>query len=383
MADTSRKKLLELAGLFLRLGFTAFGGPAAHIAMLHDEVVTRRKWLTDEDFMDMVGAANLIPGPNSTETVIHVGYRRAGLPGLLAGGVSFILPAAFMVTVLSWAYVQFGTLPQAEALLAGVKPVVVVLIAQALWKLGKKAVKGPFLAAIGALVLGGYFLGIHELLLLGGGALLVLLQRVLKKDVNTAVGMLVLPSAAALKAAAASVSAAVPFTLSRLFFTFLKIGSVLYGSGYVLLAFLQTDFVTRYGWLTEQQLIDAVAIGQVTPGPVFTTATFIGYVLGGFPGALLATVAIFLPSFFFVALTNPLIPRMRSSKVGSGLLDGVNAAALGLMAAVTIQLARFSLTDLPAILLAAAAAVLLFRFKVKSLWLVLGGAAMGVLFFLL
>ena len=378
MPSTDSARLPEVAALFLRLGLTAFGGPAAHIAMMHDEAVVRRAWVTDEEFLDLVGATNLIPGPNSTEMAIHLSFRRAGWPGLIVGGVCFILPAMAIVLVLAWTYVRYGATPGADALLYGVKPVVIAIIAQALWILGRKAVKGPFLAAVGAVVLALYFLGVNEIALLFGGALVGMVGinldrlRARLNGFNPLAPLLVGLGSAALRGM-------VPFTQARLFLTFLKIGSVLYGSGYVLLAFLRSDFVVANGWLTEQQLIDAVAIGQVTPGPVFTTATFIGYVLGGLPGALLATFGIFLPSFIFVAISNPLIPRIRDSAWAGGLLDGVNAAALGLMAAVTWQLGRAALVDVTTVALAVLSVVLLFRFKINSTWLIAGGAAAGLI----
>ncbi len=299
--------LVEVILLFTKLGFTAFGGPAAHIGLMHDEVVVRRKWLTDEQFLDLLGATNLIPGPNSTEMAIHIGYVRAGWAGLLLGGFCFIAPAMLIVLALAWLYVQFGTTPQAGWLLYGIKPVVIAIIAQALWTLGTRALKSRLLALFGAIVFILYFLGVNEILLLFAGGLVFMLIANLRrlKTLNPAI-LLPISSVAFFQSPA-------PFSLSLLFLTFLKIGSVLYGSGYVLLAFLRADFVTRLGWLTDQQLIDAVAIGQFTPGPVFTAATFIGYVLGGTSGALLATLGIFLPSFIFVAISNPLIPKIRNS----------------------------------------------------------------------
>lgn len=367
-------RLVELASLFLRLGFTAFGGPAAHIAMMHDEVVKRRKWLDEQHFLDMLGATNLIPGPNSTEMAIHTGYARAGLAGLVVAGVCFIGPAALIVLLLAWAYVEFGTLPAAEWLLYGVKPVIIAVVAQALWGLGKKAISGWLTGTVGLLGLILYFAGFNEIgLLLGGGLLVMLLKNVGRLRGGQLNGLL--PPLLGLSLPAVS---SVPVNLPQLFWIFLKIGSVLYGSGYVLLAFLRADLVVRLGWLTEQQLIDAVAIGQVTPGPVFTTATFIGYVLGGLPGAVLATVGIFLPSFIFVAISNPIIPRLRHSPWAGGMLDGVNAAALGLMAAVTWQLGRAAIIDPLTIALALISAVLLLRFKVNSTWLIAGGALAGL-----
>ncbi len=366
--------LLEVAALFLKLGFTAFGGPAAHVSIMHNEVVVRRKWLTDEQFLDLLGATNLIPGPNSTEMAIHVGYLRAGWPGLIAGGLGFVLPATLIVLALSWLYIRFGSLPQAEWLLYGIQPVVIAIIAQALWTLGNKALKNRFLAFVGAAVLALYFLELNEIALLFAGGLVVMLianwQR-LKKP----------PSALLFPFSIIGLAqAAIPFSLPILFLTFLKIGSVLYGGGYVLLAFLRADFVTRLHWLTDQQLLDAIAIGQITPGPLFTAATFIGYLLGGTSGALLATLGIFLPSFVFVVISNPLIPKIRNSVWASSLLDGVNASSLGLMAAVTVQLASSSLTDFYAAVIAIISLALLLRYKVNPTWLIAGGALAGFLF---
>ena len=371
---SSTTSLRELAALFTKLGFTAFGGPAAHIAMLHDEVVTRRGWLTEQHFLDLVGATNLIPGPNSTEMVMHVGYERAGYKGLVVAGTCFILPAALLVTILAWAYVTFGATPQGESLLYAIKPVVVVIVLQALYKLGRKAVKSWLLGLLGALVLALYLLGVNEIALLFGTAVLMLAITFVRRQFLTGLFLPPLLLPASLRTAADST----PVTLWHLFLLFLKVGAVLYGSGYVLLAFLRNDLVLRLGWLTDQQLLDAVAIGQVTPGPVLTTATFIGYVLAGLPGALVATVGIFLPSFFFVAILNPLVPRMRDSEWTAALLDGVNVAALGLMAGVTVFLGQAALVDLPTVLLALAAAVLVFRFHFSTMWLVLGAAIIGL-----
>jgi chromate transporter len=368
-----RHPLREVALLFLRLGFTAFGGPAAHIAMFRDETVERRRWVTDQHFLDLLGATNLIPGPNSTEMAIHLGFMRAGRAGLIAAGASFIVPAMLITLALAWAYVRFGSTPEAGWLLYGVKPVVIAIIVQALWGLGQKAVKGPLTAAVGLAVLVLYFVGIHELALLFAGGLLVMAVENLGRFRKTDLTGIILP----LGGLSLPALAAVPFSLPLMFLTFLKIGAVLYGSGYVLLAFLRADFVVRLGWLTDQQLVDAIAIGQLTPGPVFTTATFIGYVLGGVPGAVLGTLGIFLPSFVFVALSNPIIPRLRNSPWAGGLLDGVNVASLGLMAAVTLQLGRAALVDPLTVILTVAAMGLLLRFKINSVWLVMGGALVG------
>lgn len=368
-------RLQEVAGLALKLGATAFGGPAAHIAMLHDEVVTRRKWLDEKHFLDLLGATNLIPGPNSTEMVIHVGYVRAGWPGLIAAGACFILPAMLIVLGLAWAYVEYGTTPAAAWLLYGIKPVVVVIVAQALWHLGQKAVRGRWGIAAAFFILLLYLftpIGEIPLLLISGIAFTMAQNRTKLPGLKSLAFPLLTLSPLHLVTLS-------PPQLTTLFLTFLKIGSVLYGSGYVLLAFLRADFVEGLGWLTDQQLIDAVAVGQVTPGPVFTTATFIGYVLGGVPGAILATVGIFLPAFVFVAISSPIIPRLQQSSWARGFLDGVNVASLVLMAAVTGELGTAALTDWYAILLAGVTAILLFRFKVNTTWLIGLGAAAGYL----
>ncbi len=373
---TSAAPVREVVALFLRLGLTAFGGPAAYIAIFHDEVVTRRRWLTEDEFLDRIGAANLIPGPTATQVAIYVGYQRAGWRGLAAAGLCFILPAALIVLAFAWLYKQYGATPAAASLLYGVKPVIIAVIAQAIWSLAPRAMKTPLLATIGVMVCVLYLLGVNELVLLFAGALVMLTRwgarRVASGGSAAALVWFGLPVLARVAAEA------VPVTLDTLFVTFLKIGAVLYGSGYVLLAFLRNDFVERLGWLTNQQLLDAVAVGQFTPGPVFTTATFIGYLVLDVPGAIAATVAIFLPSFVFVALTQPLIPRMRRSPLASALLDGVNVGALGLMAAVAMQLTQAALVDALTAALAVAAGILLVRFRVNSTWLILGGGALGL-----
>ena len=365
--------LREVAAVFLKLGVIGFGGPAAHIAMMRDEVVRRRRWIDDARFLDLLGMTNLIPGPNSTEMAIHLGYLRAGWPGLALGGLCFILPAMTLVLLLAWAYVAHGARPEVSAVLYGIKPVIIAVVIQAAWALARTAVKSVLLATLGVLTVALYVLGAHELLLLLGGGGIVALARRLR---GAAVAPLVLLTASATGSAVGGVGAAV--SLTTLCLTFLKIGAVLYGSGYVLLAFLRNDFVERLAWLTDRQLLDAVAIGQFTPGPVFTTATFIGYVVGGWTGGVLATVAIFLPSFVFVALSQPLVPRIRASTTAAAFLDGVNVAALGLMVAVTWQLGRAAIVDIPTALLATGAAVALVVFRVNSAWLVAGGAILGV-----
>jgi chromate transporter len=357
---------------------TAFGGPAAHIALMHDETVKRRKWLSDQEFLDLVGATNLIPGPNSTEMAIHIGFLRAGWPGLIIAGTCFIVPAMFIVLFLAWVYVRFGATPQAEWLLYGIKPVVIAIIVQALWSLGQKAVKGPLTAAVTVIVIILYFVGVNEIALLFGGGLIVMLVMNYRRLRRRMMGIFIPLGIVGILS-----PVSIPFGFAKLFLTFLKIGAVLYGSGYVLLAFLRADFVVRLGWLTDQQLMDAIAIGQVTPSPVFTTATFIGFVLGGIPGALLATLAIFLPSFIFVVISNPLIPRVRNSAWVSGLLDGVNVASLGLMAAVSWQIGRASLVGPLTILIALSSFVLLIWFKINSTWLIAGGGLIGLLGFVL
>jgi chromate transporter len=351
-----RPALVELARLFLKLGTIGFGGPAAHIALMEDEVVRKRRWLSREDFLDLVSATNLIPGPNSTELAIHIGYRQAGFAGLVVAGACFILPATLIVTGIAWAYVRFGSLPELALAFRSVKPVMIAIVLQALWGLGKSALKTPLLVAVGA---GSVILtaaGVHELIvLLIAGAACVIGGRI-RRNAATAFAV----------------------ELTPLFFFFLKIGSVLFGSGYVLLAFLRADLVERWQWLSEGQLLDAIAVGQVTPGPVFTTATFIGYVLAGTPGAIVSTIAIFLPAFVFVALSAPHIPRLRKSKLASAALDGVNVGSLALMAVVTAQLGRAAVVDVPTASIAVAGIVGVFVFRVNATWLVLGAALVGL-----
>lgn len=369
----------EVFRLFFWLGLIAFGGPAAHIALFRDEVVRRRQWLDDQHFLDLLGATNLIPGPNSTEMAIHIGYVRAGWRGLVAAGVAFILPAMLLVMGLAWLYAQYGSLPQATWLLYGVKPAILAVVIQALWVLGKTAIKGPLTTLVGVAALALYVLRVNEILILVLAALFVLVVRLAARGQGDWLKA-ALPLAPGLPLGLAALQAGALPTVGQLFLTFLKIGSVLYGSGYVLLAFLRSDFVVNTGWLTDQQLLDAIAIGQFTPGPVFTTATFIGFLLGGWPGAVVSTIGIFLPAFVFVALSNPLIPRIRQSTWAGPLLDGVNVASLGLMAAVTWQLGRAAVIDGLTALIAVAAAVLLLRYRVNSAWLVAGGAVVGIVY---
>ena len=370
--STNKVSLRELARFFLRLGTTAFGGPAAHIAMMEDELVRRRQWLSREKFLDLLGASNLIPGPSSSELAIHIGYLLAGWAGLLVAGTCFILPAAMMVTALAWAYVHFAKLYDVSAILYGVKPVVIAVILQALWGLGRTAVKTTFLGVVGMLSVLLAFLGLHPLLVLalaGGAACLTSLKTL---RLSVAAVPFATPSAA-LAGAATSAS------LGSLFLVFLKVGAVVFGSGYVLLAFLRADLVVHRGWVTDSQLVDAVAVGQVTPGPVFTTATFIGYLLGGIRGAVVATVGIFLPAFVLVAVSGPLVPRIRKSKIAGAFLDGVNVGSLALMAAVTWELGRASLVGAVTILLTVVSLIALLRFRLNSAWLVLIGAITGLI----
>ncbi|MCG3172207.1 MAG: Chromate transport protein [Myxococcota bacterium] len=375
-AENRPTTLWELWRLFFRLGATSFGGPAAHIAMMREEVVARRRWLGEAQFLDLLGAVNLIPGPNSTEMAIHIGRERRGMAGLLTAGAAFILPAAAITSVLAWLYVGSGKTPTAEWLLFGVKPVMLAVIAQAVWMLTRSAAPSARSKIVAGICLFLALWGVHELLLLlGAGLAAALAGRVIRPS-----GAGELKSLAPFGPAAAlgTMGAASSITLPSLFWVFLKTGSVLYGSGYVLLAFLRADLVDRLGWMTSAQLLDAIAVGQLTPGPVFTTATFIGYVLAGPAGAALATVGIFLPAFIFVALSGPLIPRIRQSPGASAFLDGVNLASLALMAAVSLQLARTAIVDGFSAGIAAAAALLLFRFRVNTTWLVLGGALAGL-----
>lgn len=392
-----RDRLGELAALFFRLGATAFGGPAAHIAMMRDEVVRRRGWMSDAEFLDLLGATNLIPGPNSTEMAIHVGHRRAGFAGLVVAGTAFILPAAAITLVLAWVYVRFGALPEVGWLLYGVKPVVIAIVAQAIAGLAPAAARTTRLWLIGAVVAAAVALGMHEIAALlaagvgtvalaaagrsrgarprpGAGAAALLLTPLALAGAPLPVATAATASATT---AASATAAATAVGLGPLFWVFVKIGSVLFGSGYVLLAFLQSELVERLGWLGQDQLIDAIAIGQVTPGPLFTTATFVGYLLGGGAGALAATAGIFLPAFVFVAASAPLVPRLRRSWVAGAFLDGVNVASLALMAVVTARLFGAAIVDATTVLLLAVSLVLLVRFRVSSTWLILGGAFAG------
>ena len=373
MANSDLKDVTRLG---LKLGVTAFGGPAAHIAMLRQDVVERHKWLTEPRFLDLLGITNLIPGPNSTEMVMHIGQERAGTKGLVAAGVAFIAPAALITLFFAWLYMEFGTTTQGTWVLLGVKPVVLAVVGQAIWNLGRTAIKSVALAAIGAGVLLLYLLGVNELVLLFGGAMVAFGIHAVRSLISAPTVSLITPWV--LIPTLARIETEVTYSLVQLFLTFLKIGAVLYGSGYVLLAFIEGDFVDRLGWLSNQQLLDAVAVGQFTPGPVFTTATFVGYVLGGVPGAIAATIAIFLPAFVFVALAHRFLNRMMNAAWTRPLLDGVNVAAIGLMAAVGLSLARDAVFSWLTAALFAIALLLLVRVRINSALLVLGGALISV-----
>ncbi|HVM34470.1 MAG TPA: chromate efflux transporter [Actinomycetota bacterium] len=366
--------LRELARLFAKLGVIGFGGPAAHIALMQDEVVERRRWLSDQHFLDLVGATNVIPGPNSTELAIHIGRERAGWRGLVVAGSAFIAPAMVIVLVLASLYVEFGTSPAAQNVLYGITPVVIAIIVDALWKLARVAFKNVSLGILGVVVFTLFLVGVNELLLLALSALVVSLVANRKRLPRPSIPLIV----SGIPALGSPVgSPAPPGDLGWLFLLFLKFGSVVFGSGYVLLAFIRADLVTRLGWLTNEQLVDAIAIGQLTPGPVFTTATFIGYLVAGVTGAIVATIAIFLPSFFFVAAIGPLVSKIRRSPWLAAALDGLNVASVALMAGVTVQLGGTALVDAVTVVLAAAALAALWRWRPNPAWLIFLGATVG------
>lgn len=375
------ERLKEVALLFFRLGATSFGGPAAYIGLMHHEVVVRHKWVDDQKFLDIMGAVNLIPGPNATEIASHLGLIRAGWPGLITAGGLFIIPGTAAIMLVAWAYVKYGSLPEVGWVLYGVKPAVIAIIVQAVWSLAGKGIKSPLLIVVSLGVLGLYMFGLNEILLLLGGALLVLLVRgawrvLFKRETSTLLAVPALLLKFPLTGIAASITT---FSQATLFLTFLKMGATLFGSGYVLLAFLNSNFVVNLGWLTHAQVLDAMAVaGQITPGPVFNSAAFIGYLLGGWPSALLAVLGIFLPSFILVGLLSRFLPAMRRSRFAGYFLDGINSASLGLMAAVAIQLGRAVLIDPFTIFITLAALFLALRFKISSVWLVLGGGLLGV-----
>lgn len=370
-----KQRLKELATVFSRLGAIAFGGPAAHIAMMDDEVVKRRRWMSREKLLDLIGVTNLLPGPNSTELAIHIGYERGGWRGLFVAGSCFILPAMAIVWILAALYVRYQTVPQLQWLLYGIKPVIIAIVLQALWKLGKKAAKDVPTTIAGVAAIAAYFMGMNEILLLLLLGIAVMLVKNWQRPSNT-MGAFLLPLPNFL-AQLGTATATTSISWISVFLFFLKIGCVLYGSGYVLLAFLQRDLVERHQWLTSQQLLDAVAIGQFTPGPVFTTATFVGYLLAGNAGAIAGTIGIFLPAFLLVGLVNPWVPKLRRSPWAGEFLNGVNAASLGLMAGVTYTLGQAALIDWLTVILAILSAIAVFRFKINSAWLVLAGGTIG------
>jgi chromate transporter len=380
---------------FLKLGTVAFGGPAAHIALMEEEFVRRRHWMSEQEFLDRLGAANLIPGPASTEMAVYIGYTKRGWQGLIVAGCCFIIPAAIIVCAIAAAYVRYGALPRVGGVLYAVKPVVIAVVLQAFWKLKQSAVKTKWLGGIGVISVVLILLGIDNLLVLLCAGILATVRLAFDRlkskpgKVSPAISLFSFGTTSSSTLAAwlkvpslfltAAAQAAMPFGLWRLFLTFLKIGSVLFGSGYVLLAFLRSDFVTHLHWLTEKQVLDAVAVGQVTPGPVFTTATFIGYVLGGLPAAVVATIAIFLPGFLLVAASGPAIPRIRRSALAGTVLDGVNAGSLALMGVVSWQLGRAALIDPLTIAIACISAVLLFGLRVNAVWLIAAAAVLGAI----
>jgi len=367
-------KLLEVGKVFFKLGCFAFGGPAAHIAMMEEEVVNKRKWMDRQHYLDLIGATNLIPGPNSTEMTMHCGHERAGFKGLIVAGVSFIFPAIIITGFLAWLYVKYGQLPEVEPFIFGIKPAVLAIIASAIIKLGKKALKNWGLAILGIAVLGLSLLGVNEVIALLGagvaGAIVFYAKNRMLDQPKSIIPLMLLQFTSGTIA---------KLTTINVFWTFLKVGAVLYGSGYVLFAYLDAELVDS-GWMTRQALLDAIAVGQFTPGPVLSTATFIGYQLTGFWGAVAASAGIFLPSFLFVLLLNPLVPRMRKSKILSFFLDSVNVAAVAVMAGVLYVMSMETITDWRAIIIAALSVLVTFGFKkVSVMWTILGGSALGYL----
>jgi len=368
------ERLKEVAAVFFKLGLVAFGGPAAHVAMMEEEIVNKRKWMDRQYFLDLMGATNLIPGPNSTEMTMHCGHQRAGVLGLFVAGICFIFPAVVITGFLAWLYVNYGKLPEVEGFVYGIKPAVLAIIASAIYKLGKKALKNIELGIIGGLVVVACFLGTHEImaLLIAGITGMLYFKSKTKLTTDETQKKMWLPLLFT------NVSGAIVTKVSSLgvFWTFLKVGAVLYGSGYVLFAYLEAELVAK-GWLTLPELVDAIAVGQFTPGPVLSTATFVGYQLTGFWGAVGATIGIFLPSFLFVWLLNPWIPKMRQSKILSYLLDSVNVAAVAIMVSVLISMGGDVLVDWRAWLICGLGLLAVFQFKLNSMWVILGGAILG------
>jgi chromate transporter len=382
MSTTPLKKmagLLGVAGLFLRLGATAFGGPAVQITQMEQEVVVQRGWISRAEFLDLLGIVNLIPGPNSTEMAMFIGYRRAGWLGFMLGGVCFILPAMLIVSVMAWAYLNFGDLSQTQGLFYGVKPVIIAVMVQAIWNLGRAAIKTPLLAIVcaGAIVLDCF--GVNLLLiLLISGVFMVAVRAAEQPPKGAVAGLTPLLGATSGFRVLSTAGTMAPFSVWPMLLFFLKVGVVMFGSSYMLVAFLHTDLVEHRQWLTEGQLLDAISVGQFTPGPLFATATFIGYILGGPHAALVATVAIFLPAFVLVAVIEPFVPSLRQSRSVGGFLAGLSVASLALMGVVTWQLGGTALVDWLTIALAVASAVWLLFYRVNSTWLILGGAALGL-----
>ena len=376
-----RGNLREVALFFLKLGFLAFGGAAGHVAMMRRELVDRRKWISEQDFLDLFGIMNLIPGPSSTETVIALGYWRAGWPALILAGVLFILPAMVMILALSWAYVHYGTLPAAQWILYGINPIVIAIIADALLSLGRAALKTVWLALMAVASLALYFRGVSIVAIIAVTAVLAAIAGYSKtKHQQRAPGAFPLLAGKiklVLTTFAAAAAGAIPFSMTRLFLTFLKIGAMAYGSGYVLLAFMRADFVAHLHWLTDKQLLDAIAAGMTTPGPAFASATFVGYLTGGLPGALLATLGMFLPSFVIIAIIFPFIPKLKKTPGARIFLDAINAVTVGLMAAVSWQLARGAILDAFTAAGAITGLLILRRFHINSAWLILGGLVAG------
>jgi chromate transporter len=370
--EEERKALAEVARVFLKLGVIGFGGPAAHVALMRREMVEKRRWVTEGRFLELFGASNLIPGPSSTELGMMLGYEHAGWSGLLVAGVCFITPAMLLVMTLAWAYVRFGSVPQTNWILYGVEPVIVAIIVDALWGLGRRALRSWTLGVLALAVLALYALGVDAAVLLFGGALLLMIVRNAARIRNAAASVFVpiLPLIGAVRLGDAS--------LTSVFLEFLKLGAVVFGSGYVLLAFLRADLVEHLHWLTERQLVDAIAIGQVTPGPVFTTATLVGYLVRGVPGALVATLGIFLPAFVLSGLVYALLPRLQRSPWANAFIEGVTVCALAIMAGVTVQLGHTVLVDWFTVALAIGAFVVLRRYQPNSAWLVLAGAVAGL-----
>ena len=366
---SNNSKLKEIALLFFKLGAISFGGPAAHIAMMEDEIVKKRKWITREHFLDLIGATNLIPGPNSTEMTMHCGYERAGWKGLITAGICFIFPAVLITALFAWFYEQYGQLPNVKPFLYGIKPAVISIIIMAAYKLGKKALKSFEIGILGIVTLIVCLFGMNEILALFSCGIMGTLLRLIKNR-NFTNSFLLIPGFKSIGS-------------FKIFMTFLKIGSILYGSGYVLFAFLDAELVAN-GWLSRNELMDAVAIGQFTPGPVLSTATFIGWQINGFYGAIAATIGIFIPSFIFVAILNPLIPKMRKSKLIGSFLDAVNIAAVAIIAAVSIEMGKGIVTDWKMILIGIFSLTIVFVFKkINSAYIVIGGGLMGYILSLL